>query len=206
MAETFRPLYDDTTDEQVIETYKFLGAADFLRMLGYVIPTPKDVEAIVMRLPEQQMISIVDYGCGLAHRTIAVSRYLLERGTKIKLYLVDIRRELHLSFLDFLCHKYGINYEFIEVTAENLYPKLPQHDYCDNVSVLEHIREPVTVVNNIDRALRPGGLYLAFVDDAIEEMMHISPNLKAVRERLAELRYKRIATCYDTPLFQKPLL
>jgi hypothetical protein len=63
----------------------------------------------------------------------------------------------------------------------------------------------MTVVNNIDSALRPGGLFLALIPDAIEEMMHISLNLNAVRDRLAELRYQKIATCYGVPLLQKPL-
>jgi SAM-dependent methyltransferase len=203
--ETFRPLYDDRTDAEVIATYQFHHAFDFLRMLGYAVPTVQDMEPVLSRLAGRQTISLVDYGFGLAHRTIAISRYLQERGAKVTLYLIDIRKELHLAFVDYLCRKHGIDHEFIEITADNLYPELPPCDYCDNVSVLEHIREPVTVVNNTDRALRPGGLFMVLIEDAIEEMMHLSPNLRPARDRLAELNYQRVGTCYGTPLYQKPL-
>lgn len=201
--ETFRPLFDDNADAEVIETYKFHAGFDFLRMLGYSVPTSEDIEPIVSRLSEKPFVAIVDYGFGLAHRTIAVSRCLLERGIKVKLYLVDIRRELLFQFVDFVCRKYHIDHEFIEVTLETPYPELPLHHYCDIVSVFEHIREPLTVMNNIDRALCPGGLLLALVGDAIEEMMHLSPDLKAVRDRLAALGYQQVFTCYGTPLWQK---
>jgi SAM-dependent methyltransferase len=203
--EAARPFYDDTTDQQVIETYKFHAVFDFLRMLSYPCPNLQDVEPIVKVLTNMKKVSIVDYGCGLAHRTIAVARYLLERKIEVMLYFVDIGRKLHLSFLDYLCTKYGIDYEFIEITFENLYPVLPQHNYCDNVSVFEHIREPIIVLNNINQALEPGGIFLAMVDDCIEEMMHITPNLKAVRNRLAELKYEKIASYHGTPLLQKPM-
>jgi hypothetical protein len=135
--ETFRPLYDDAADALIMETYRFHVAFDFLRMLSYAIPTVQDVGPIVSRLSTRPSVQIVDYGCGLANRAIAVSRYLIAQGVKVKLYLLDIRRELHFSFLNSLCRKYEIDSEFIEVTQNNLYPELPPHDYCDNVSVLE---------------------------------------------------------------------
>ena len=202
--ETFRPLFDETTDEELIRTYQFHGPVDFLRMLGYGVPTEQDVSAIINTLTGKDEIGIVDYGCGLAHRTLVVARSLVGRGVPVTLTLVDIRRALHVDFLDFLCRKHGIEYEFIEITAAQPYPKLPPHDYCDNVSVLEHVREPLLVIENIHAALRPGGVFLALVQDAIEEMMHISPNLNAVRERLALLGYKRIAECCGVPLLEKP--
>jgi hypothetical protein len=86
-----------------------------------------------------------------------------------------------------------------------MYPPLPPHDYSDNVSVLEHIRDPLAVIENTDKALRPGGVFLAAVEDEIEEMMHISPNLKAVRDRLAALDYTPVAKCCGIPLLRKPL-
>jgi SAM-dependent methyltransferase len=202
--ETFKPLYDDTTDSDVIATYKLHAPNDFLRMLGYAVPRDSEVEEIVRRLRGRSQVDIVDYGCGLAHRTIAVSRQLQTSGTKVKLYLVDIRKELHAAFLGFLCKKFAIEYEFLEVSPDNLYPELPAHDYCDNVSVLEHVRDPVRVIDNTHRALRPGGLFLAYVADQEEEMMHISPDLSAARRRLKELSYTPLAKVQGVPLFQKP--
>ena len=204
-TDTLKMFFDDDTDAHVIETYQYHGPFDLLRMAAYAVPTEQDMEPIVSRLAAKPEVSIVDYGCGLAHRSIAVSRFLIARGVKVKLFLVDIRRELHFAFLGFLCRKYGIEHQFIEVTAARLYPELPPCDYCDNVSVLEHIREPLTVLNNTDRALKPGGLFLVLDFDAPEEMMHITPNLKIVREKIAELRYHSVGTCYGTPLLQKPV-
>jgi SAM-dependent methyltransferase len=202
--ETFKPLYDDTTDREVILTYKFHGPLDFLRMLGYAVPKPKEIDEVVSRLASKGAVELVDYGCGLAHRTLAISRQLKALGCSVKLNLVDIRKELHGAFLEFLCQKHGIAHEFIEVSPEQLYPSLPTHDYCDNVSVLEHIREPVVVIDNIDRALKPGGLFLAYVADQEEEMMHISPDLSSARRRMKELGYTQIAKVQGVPLFQKP--
>lgn len=202
--ETFRPLHDDATDEQVIETYKFHAPIDFLRMIGYVLPKPAEVETIVSRIGSKGTVEIIDYGCGLAHRSITVARQLQKRGVKVQLTLVDIRKDLHSAFLDFLCKKYGISYQFIEITIDNLYPELPAHDYCDNVDVLEHVRDPIRVVNNTHKALRPGGHFLAYCNDAIEEMMHISPDLSSVRRRLDELGYVKVGALHQTPLFQKP--
>jgi SAM-dependent methyltransferase len=202
--ETFRPLHDDATDAEVIETYKFHGPIDFLRMLGYVLPKPAEVEPIVSRLASKSHVDMIDYGCGLAHRSLTVARALQAKGVKVHLTLVDIRKEYHGLFLDHLCKKFGVSYDFIEITADKLYPELPPHDYCDNVDVLEHVREPLTVVNNTHRALRPGGYFLAYCNDAIEEMMHISPDLSAVRRRFDELGYVKVASLHQTPLFQKP--
>jgi SAM-dependent methyltransferase len=202
--ETFKPLFDDTTDTEVIATYKLHAPNDFLRMLGYAVPRASEIEEVVGRLRGKSQVDIVDYGCGLAHRSIAISRQLQQSGTKVKLYLVDIRKELHVAFLEFLCKKFGIDYEFLDVTPENLYPELPGHDYCDNVSVLEHVREPLRVIDNTHRALRPGGLFLAYVADQEEEMMHISPDLSATRRRLRELNYAQLAKVQGVPLFQKP--
>jgi len=204
LLETFRPLHGDSTDEETLQSYLFYEEFHFLRMISYSIPTPDDLRPIMERLENKKSVGIVDYGCGLATRTIALTRYLRAKGVKVRLHLVDIRRPLYLAFLDFICARADIPYQFIEVSVDNPYPELPPHDYCDNVSVMEHIREPLTVLANTDRALAKGGLLLALVDDTIHEIMHISPSLGAVRSRLKELRYQEIAEVYGTPLFQKP--
>lgn len=201
--ETFRPVYDDSTDAELIATYKFHAPLDFLRMLGYVVPTRKHLAEIIDRLSSKPVVDIVDYGCGLSHRVLAIARHLTASGVKVKVNLVDIRKELHGNFLDFLYKKYGIAHEFIEVEPNNLYPELPPHDYCDNVSVLEHVREPLRVVDNTHRALRPGGLFLAYVADQEEEMMHISPDLSDVRRHIQTLGYTQVAKVQGVPLFRR---
>lgn len=206
LLETLRPIYDDTNDRELIETYKHHGDVDFLRMLSYPVPKHKDLEAPLRLLADKKTVEIVDYGCGMAQRTIALAKHLVASGKRVKLYQVDIRKEIFREFLGFVCRKYNIETEYIEITAENLYPELPQHDYCDNVSVLEHIREPLRVIDNTHRGLRPGGLFLAGAGDARVEMMHISPNLQACRMRLNDLGYQVVGPGWDgAPLLQKPL-
>lgn len=203
--ETFRPLYDEGTDAELIRTYQVHAPADFMRMLSYDIPTEADLRPIVDALATRSSVQIVDYGCGLAQRTIAVARHLASRGVEASLTFVDISRELHQDFLQFVSVKYQIPHRFVAVTADDFYPTLPEHDYCDNVSVLEHVRDPLRVIENTHRALRPGGLFLAAVADEAEEMMHVSADLEPVRKRLAVLDYLPVGQCCGASLFRKPI-
>jgi hypothetical protein len=99
--ETFRPLYDETSDAELVRTYQFHGPVDFLRMIGYAIPTLQDIGPILKCLEGNSKVEILDYGCGLAHRTVAVARCLLKRQVNVKVTFVDIRRDLHFDFLNF---------------------------------------------------------------------------------------------------------
>ena len=202
--ETCRPLYDDGADSNLPETYKVQAAFDFLRMLSYPVPAEKDLEPILCHLSKLKQAVIVDYGCGLAHRTMALSRYLQARGICVTLHLVDIRRDIHFEFLEYLCAQHGIPHEYIEITAAQLYPPLPACDYCDIVDVFEHLREPLIAAGNIHRALRPGGWILADVADHQPEMMHLSPNLQPVRDYFARLGYAARGKVLWTNLMQKP--
>ena len=199
--EVLRPLHDDTPGDALIGTYRAHAPLDFLRMLSYPIPPAAELSVIVDRLAPRPSPRIVDYGCGLAHRSLAVARALRARGVEVSLSLVDIRREVHVAFLDFVCLKYAVPWEFVEVTAQQPYPPLPEHDYCDTVNVLEHVADPVRVIDNVHAALRPGGLFLASVGDQADEMMHLTPNLAAVRSRLHALGYRDTGPCCAATLF-----
>lgn len=199
----FRPMYDETSPAELFETYRIHAPFDFLRMLSYRIPAPIEFADIADALAVRRQVAIVDYGCGLAHRSVAIARALQGRGVTVHLALVDIRRVLHFSFLSFLCRKHGLSHEFIDVTLECPFPALPAHDYCDTVNVLEHIPEPLRVVDNIHAALRPGGLLVASVADQAAEMMHVSPSLGAVRDRLGELGYRPRRAWLDATVFER---
>jgi SAM-dependent methyltransferase len=202
--ETFRPLYGDATESELLETYRFHGGLDFLRMLGYAVPDASELQPILQILSKKQSVRVVDYGCGLAQRSIAVARALIAGGAEVELVLVDVRRDLHFDFLTFLCRKHAVPMRFVEVTANGVYPALPAHDYCEAVSVLEHLRDPVAAIGHIDAALHPGGLLLASVEDEMEEMMHVSTDLSAVRARLGALGYSKMAQMFGATLFRKP--
>lgn len=202
--ETLRPFYDECTDAELIDTYRYHAPFDFMRMIGYAVPTQGDLAAIVDRLADKRTIRIVDYGCGLAHRTIAISRLLMLRGAMVKLTLLDIRRQHHFDFLDFVCRQHRIDHDFIEVDADHLYPALPEHDLNDNVSVLEHVRDPSKVIRQTNAALCRGGLFLAAVENEAVEMMHVHPDLGIVRQQIDELGYAPLGRCCGASLFQKP--
>ena len=124
--EVLRPLHDDTPGGALIGTYRAHAPLDFLRMLSYPIPPAAELSVIVDRLARRPAPRIVDYGCGLAHRSLAVARALRARGVEVRLSLVDIRREVHVAFLDFVCLKYAVPWEFVEVTAQQPYRQCPR--------------------------------------------------------------------------------
>jgi SAM-dependent methyltransferase len=176
---------------------------DFLRMLSYRIPADGEMLEIIDSLAARQRVDIVDYGCGLAQRSIALAGALKVRQRDVHVTFVDIRRPLFVDFLKFLCERRGLASRFVEVDADTPFPSLPPHDFCDLVNVLEHLPEPGRALENIDRSLRHGGLLLAAVDDQEAELMHVSPNLRDVRERLVELNYSRRREMLGATLFEK---
>jgi SAM-dependent methyltransferase len=200
--ELLRPLHDDSSEE-LIGTYQVHAPFDFLRMLSYPIPAAAELRDITDSLAALERVDIVDYGCGLAQRSIALAGALKALGKDVHITLVDISRPLFVEFLAFLCERRGLASTFVEVQAGALFPSLPRHDFCDLVNVLEHLAEPCRALESIDRSLRDGGLLLAAVEDQADEIMHVSPNLGAVRARLAELRYRRHRDLFDATLFEK---
>ena len=130
-------------------------------------------------------ISIVDYGCGLAYWTISICKQLTEMGIPNKLTLVDINRESFVEFLDYLCKKRNINYEFIEVTHSKLVPELPKFDYAHIMAVLEHTSEPEEIVEELVEKARHGAvIFGTFYDDPFDDFEHISYDLSGCREIL----------------------
>jgi len=200
---TLRPLYDDATAQARVATYQAHAPFDFLRMLSYRVPAPAEFADITDLLATRSSVTLVDYGCGLAHRSVAIGKALVARGVAVKLMLVDIARPLHVTFLDFLCRRHGLSHEFVDVGSSAALPVLAPHDYCDVVNVFEHVSDPVAVFDSIDRALRPCGLVLASVADQAHEMMHVSPDLADVRQRLTAQRYRKRREWLDATLFEK---
>ena len=130
-------------------------------------------------------ISIVDYGCGLAYWTISICKQLTEMGIPNKLTLVDINRESFVEFLDYLCKKRNINYEFIEVTHSKLVPELPKFDYAHIMAVLEHTSEPEEIVEElVEKARHSALIFGTFYDDPFDDFEHISYDLSGCREIL----------------------
>tara|TARA_R110000824_G_scaffold74517_1_gene189388 strand:- start:62 stop:931 length:870 start_codon:yes stop_codon:yes gene_type:complete len=177
--------------------YIYMQDLDLMRMLSYSASLNeshlKDLtKDFVINLRDKSLgnedlkeISIVDYGCGLAYWTISICKQLTEMGIPNKLTLVDINRESFVEFLDYLCKKRNINYEFIEVKHSKLVPELPKFDYAHIMAVLEHTSEPEEIVEELVEKARHGAvIFGTFYDDPFDDFEHISYDLSGCREIL----------------------
>ncbi|MEQ8276954.1 MAG: class I SAM-dependent methyltransferase [Deltaproteobacteria bacterium] len=195
--EVFRVLWSDTQHE-VLDAYRFHAPMHFLRMIAYTEATWADDDPIVQAIDRNSDdFTIVDYGCGLAQKSINLARRHPDRA---HLFLVDIptiRRE----FLAWYAADLGIPCEFGDVSEDHPIPELPQHDVCIAEQVFEHIYNPGEVFEVIHAALRPGGYLQTNVADHKEEFMHVTPKLEALRERIRALGYEALV---PDRLFRKP--
>jgi SAM-dependent methyltransferase len=124
---------------------------------------------------------VVDYGSGLAY----ISYEIAGLRSDSAIFLLDVE-SLVLEFALFRLKKTGATVHAIPVTKENIYPELPDHNICIASEVMEHLAQPLKAYDNIFRSLRPGGLLYGRFDDHQPNMYHVSPNLCALRRRLAE--------------------
>ena len=186
---------DDNVDFE--KMYVYMQDLDLMRMLSYSIsldnPAMKNhVQIFVENLIDKyendneiDEISVVDYGCGLAYWTIAICESLIEKNIPVKLTLIDLYRESFVEFLDYLCKKRNINYEFVEVKHIKLVPELPKFDYAHLMAVLEHTSEPEEIVKELVEKARHGAvMFGTFYDDPFDDFEHISYDLSGCREIL----------------------
>lgn len=195
--EVFRVLWSDTQGE-VLDAYRFHAPMHFLRMIAYTEPTWSDDDPVVQALASRtDAFTIVDYGCGLAQKSINLARRHPDRA---RLFLVDIPT-IRKEFLRWYADDLGIPCDFGDVTESEPIPALPDHDLCIAEQVFEHIYNPGEVFEVIHAALRPGGFLSTNVADHKEEFMHVTPKLDALRDRLRALGYETLVT---DRLFRKP--
>ena len=86
--QVFRVFFDDTPGE-IHAAYQFHAHMHFLRMLSYPDPKIHDSD-LPSLLNKRREVSILDFGCGLAHFSRALARWLRNRGTEVTLTLADI--------------------------------------------------------------------------------------------------------------------
>src|SRR3546814_2784054 len=68
-------------------------------------------------------------------------------------------------------------------------PDLPRCRLVIANVVFEHLHDPVGTFRCLDAALEPGGFLLTNVADHQSEFMHVSPDLGALRQCIAQRRY-----------------
>jgi hypothetical protein len=188
--EVFRVFFEDSATE-VFDTYRYHGPMHFLVMLTYPEPKWTAADLIVKELSKRSEVSILDFGCGLAQQSRTLAVYLRDHDIKVRLTLVDIPT-LRQEFLVWWGKQMGIPTTFLPCTVLTPIPELPECDICQATEFFEHVHDPVTYFDRIDARLASGGLLVTGIMDHHADFMHVSPQLGALRARVAERGYDNL--------------
>ena len=150
--------FDDiTTDKKLLSAYQARSKrATVSHMLSY---NRFDQEFCVLKfcnkkygLKNRDSVRVLDYGCSIADYGLifAIAGYSVT--------LCDISSG-NINVGKWRFDKRRLSYNFIEVGLSNLYPKIEMMDLVIAGEVLEHIRNPKLVVENIYNGLRPDGYF-----------------------------------------------
>ena len=184
-------VFSNDSAAEVYAAYALHAPMHFLRMLSYAEPHWREDDIVVQHLGRCSTVNILDYGCGLAQKSRTLAVYLANKGIAINLYLVDIPT-IRKEFLLWWGKKAGISVTFFDCTADVPIPNLPPCDFCIATEFFEHVYDPVRYFDKIHAALRNTGLLETEISDHGDEFMHVSPNLKSVRDRIHELGYEEL--------------
>jgi SAM-dependent methyltransferase len=102
------------------------------------------------RKSKRSSIRVLDYGCGVGDYGLAFAVH----GYPVT--LLDIEGG-NLDFARWRFEQRQLPHHVIAATESNLYPNLGQQDIILSGEVLEHVREPLTVLKNSHAALNKGG-------------------------------------------------
>lgn len=195
-----RIFYDQSDERELVDSYSFYAPMHLLRFIGYSYPPigkgmkekgirslarlagredkgkdfSQQARELVSQLGKKPVV--VDYGCGPAYLSFEIAKL-----TSGRTYLVDIDC-LTLEFAEYRFRKHGLKAEKIAVTKKNIYPKLPKHNLCLAMEVMEHLVEPLTAYKNIRQGLETRGILYGNFEDHGERMFHVSTDLSRLRE------------------------
>jgi len=188
--------------------FSLIKSGDFIKIINYTKRKIKYNQNITEKYePEdpkllaQYLLSsfsktpqvIVDYGCGPAYVSFEIAKHCQYLGEKMPtIYLVDIDSLIN-EFVIYRFNLHKIPYVKVTVDINNLYPNLPEHQICIASEVMEHIKEPVVVFNNINKKLSADGILFGNFYDHDEYMFHISPHLEELRKSITKNEYKQIS-------------
>jgi len=122
---------------------------------------------------------VVDYGCGLAYNSFRMGKEIPD----CKIVLVDIDSIMN-EFVCFRFRKHKIPFEALKITGNNHYPQLPHHQVCLADEVMEHLKDPLRVFNNIRLSMAPGGILIGDYGDHCPELFHLHTDMAFFREEL----------------------
>ncbi len=197
--DVFGVFFDDTLEE-TFGSYQYHSYLDFLRFLSYREFRWAETDPVFQHLRTLQEPVILDFGCGLAHRSISLAKKLKAHGCKPRIFLADIPT-LRKDFLTWFCAKLQIPMTFLDCTEAQPIPAFSACDLCIATEVFEHLHDPVRYFLAMDATLRPGGFLVTQIVDHHKEFFHVSPRLGALRTAVKEKSYEEIAPC---TLYRKP--
>ncbi len=95
-------------------------------------------------------VTVLDYGCGMADLAIAFA----SQGYRVR--IADISGG-PIDFARWRLEERGYDFEAIEITESNPCPDLGRNDIVLASSVLEYVRNPLKLVQNMDCSIPSGG-------------------------------------------------
>ncbi len=175
----------------VTEAYEFYKHLHFMRMLSYPLPRRPESFPVYAGIDGLGEVRVIDFGCGLAQKSIALVRRARTRGQKVRMSLADVST-LQLDFLSWFCPRIEIPVETFHCGPETPVPAFEPAHVLFAEEVLEHVHNPLFYVEELDRMVLPGGYMVANVGTHHKEFMHVSPDLAPARERLLALGYEEL--------------
>jgi SAM-dependent methyltransferase len=193
MHALFRVFFDDTPAE-VFETYRYLGPLHFLTFLTYPEPKWATSDLIVQEASRgRSRVSIMDFGCGLAHQSRTLAQFLKGQGLDATLTLADIET-MRAEFLTWWGRKTGIPTTFLPCTLTVPIPPLPAIDVCFATEFFEHVHDPLPYFDQIDKRLSQGGLLITGVMDHHAGFLHVAPQLELLRHEIHSRGYTELVS------------
>lgn len=185
-------VFADSNDNEIFEVYSLHAHRHFLRMLSYPERLWADNDPVIREIGDEDNITLIDFGCGLAHSSRMLTRYLKNKGCNVKLILADIPT-IRKDFLIWLCKKEGVDMRFIDCTKDVPIPDLPRCNVCFATEFFEHVSQPLLYFDKFNESLVNNGLLITNISNHEDEFLHISPNLEQLRNSIQELNYEEIS-------------
>lgn len=197
----YSPLVDSSTDEGIIRGIQLFSLPFLYRFISYEVQEENNNRPLDQQIckDEEELkswskhynnglngMTILDYGCGSASRSLSFCR---KYNTKAILLDID---SLHLDFASWRFNKYNIEHIKIPITNTNLYTSLPNFNFCIMFNIIEHIRQPKKVLNNICNSLSPEGCLLInnIQHQQKKEWQHLSEDMIEARNWLNNNMFK----------------
>ena len=150
-------------------------------------------------------ITVMDYGCGTADYALAFAT----QGYRVR--VVDLDGGA-LGFARWRLEQRGVAHDSIAVSETDLYPDLGVNHVVLAPEVLEHIRNPLRLLQNMDRSIPPGGFFWTSGYPVLPREVgadHL-PEAYAMRHRVLRYLHEHFEPMDTLPvpgfLFRKPSL